>query len=70
MNILYIHSLTTALFYFINLIRCGTPLVNRLRKRKTTASSVKDKEDNPKSTKSDGSGDTGSSMTSKKRRRV
>jgi hypothetical protein len=61
------HSVTNPLF--ILLLRRGTPLRNRLRKRKITASPVTNVEDNPKSISSDTSESTSSSITSKKRRR-
>jgi hypothetical protein len=52
-----------------SLIKRGTPLINRLRKRKTTVLLVTNVKDNPKSAKFDTSEGTGSSMISKKRRR-
>ncbi len=43
--------------------------MNRLRKRKITATSITDVKDNPKSAPSDSNERTDSSITSKKRRR-
>ncbi len=54
------------MLFFILLLSHRTPLRNRLRKRKTTASEVTNMEDKPKS---DSSRSIESSMTSKKRRR-
>jgi hypothetical protein len=53
---------------FIFLISHGTPLRNRLRKRKTTAPPATNVEDNKESVKSVSSRNTPSSKASKKRR--
>ncbi|CAF4904050.1 unnamed protein product [Rotaria sp. Silwood1] len=52
-----------------NTTKCGTPLVNRLRKRKITSSPITDVKNNRKPAKANSCGDPVSSITSKKRRR-
>ena len=53
------------MFFLIMLIRCGTPLLNRLRKRKITSSPVANVKENRKPAKANSSGGPGSSITSK-----
>ncbi|CAF4032940.1 unnamed protein product [Adineta steineri] len=52
-----------------NTTKCGTPLANRLSKRKITSSSVTDMKNNGKPAKANSCGGSASSITSKKRRR-
>jgi len=57
------------MFFLIMLIRCGTPLANRLRKRKITLSPVTDVKKNRKPAKANSREGPASSITSKNRRR-
>jgi hypothetical protein len=57
------------MFFLMMLISCGTPLVDRLRKRKITSLPVTDVKENRKPDKANSSGGRGSSITSKKCRR-
>ena len=53
------------MFFSLMLIRCRTPLVNRLRKRKIIPLPVTNLTENRKPAKANSSGGLGSSITSK-----